>query len=491
MTPRPDTAALLWAAALCAICALTVAATTRRTQRRARHLFHRPAPRSPRWRDWLAAARRAGSPSTPRRQHELRPPVRREEPPRVTPVVSAGPDTEPPRSSGRRTAESREGDRAAAAGLHRVGGRSGTSARESARAAVAVRSGGRKAAAGPGSARTTGAGRVRPAGRDPGGAPTAGAADILAPAAENRDAAGRERSEVASASGRRAGARAKGKPGPEVAGSAGLLVGRTARPWSVEVGCGLGGGVVGVATGSVLPVLGGLAAGPVVRRVLRRRAELAAAERGAAAVSALCGTVAGDLRAGRPPHTALADAVEASGWAGRPELAPAAAALLSATRFGGDVPEALRTAGRRQPGLRGLTAMAACWQVAVDGGAGLAAALDRLAAALRAEADQREDLRAQLAGPRSTAVLLALLPLFGLVLGSGLGADPSAVLLHTPVGLACLAAGAALEWAGLAWTARIIRTAEGGRRSPPGAPRAPRAQPKPVAPAAASERRPL
>jgi tight adherence protein B len=100
--------------------------------------------------------------------------------------------------------------------------------------------------------------------------------------------------------------------------------------------------------------------------------------------------------------------------------------------------------------------------VAVDGGAGLAAALDRVAAALRAEADQREDLRAQLAGPRSTAVLLALLPLFGLVLGTGLGAHPGAVLLHTPAGLACLAAGAALEWAGLAWTARIIRVAEGG-----------------------------
>jgi tight adherence protein B len=84
-----------------------------------------------------------------------------------------------------------------------------------------------------------------------------------------------------------------------------------------------------------------------------------------------------------------------------------------------------------------------------------------VAAALRSEADQREDLRAQLAGPRSTAVLLALLPLFGLVLGTGLGADPAGVLLHTRVGLACLAAGVLLEWAGLAWTARIIRTAEG------------------------------
>ncbi|WP_329134718.1 type II secretion system F family protein [Streptomyces sp. NBC_01476] len=220
--------------------------------------------------------------------------------------------------------------------------------------------------------------------------------------------------------------------------------------------------VLGVATGSPLPVAVGAGGVPLVGRVLRRRAERAAAERGTVAVGALCGTVAGDLRAGRPPHMALADAVESAGWARVPELAGAAGLLVSAARFGGDVPQALRAASRVHEGTRGLTAVAACWQVAVDGGAGLAAALDRVAAALRAEADQRDDLRAQLAGPRSTAVLLALLPLFGLVLGTGLGADPSAVLLHTPLGLCCLLAGAALEWAGLAWTARIIRAAEDG-----------------------------
>jgi tight adherence protein B len=182
----------------------------------------------------------------------------------------------------------------------------------------------------------------------------------------------------------------------------------------------------------------------------------------------LCGTLAGDLRAGRPPHAALAEALDAADWARKPELSSAAALLSSAALFGGDVPRALRTASRLHEGTRGLAAVAACWQVAVDGGAGLAAALDRVAAALRAEADQREDLRAQLAGPRSTAALLALLPLFGVVLGAGLGADPLRVLLHTLPGLACLGAGVALEWGGLAWTARIIRQAEGGRPKAPG-----------------------
>lgn len=219
---------------------------------------------------------------------------------------------------------------------------------------------------------------------------------------------------------------------------------------------------LGVVTRSPLPVLAGAAGWPLAGRALRRRGERAAAERRMAAVAALCGATAADLRTGRPAHTALGDAVESAGWPETPELAEEARLLLSAARFGGDVPEALRAAGRLQEGAEGLVAAAACWQVGMDGGAGLAAALDRVAAALRAEADQRDDLRAQLAGPRSTAVLLALLPVFGLLLGAGLGADPFRVLLHTRAGLFCLAAGGLLEWAGLAWTARIVRRAEHG-----------------------------
>ncbi|WP_322942308.1 type II secretion system F family protein [Actinacidiphila yeochonensis] len=219
------------------------------------------------------------------------------------------------------------------------------------------------------------------------------------------------------------------------------------------------------ATRSPVPLAAGAVAVPLVRSALCRRAERAVAERVSTAVSALCGTVAGDLRAGWPPNSALACALQSGEWSGTPELADVGRLALSAARFGGDVPQALREAARRSPGAHGLRAVAACWQVAVDGGAGLASALDRVAGALRAEADQREDVRAQLAGPRSTAVLLALLPAFGLVLGTGLGAGPVTVLLHTRTGLACLATGALLEWAGLAWTARIARAAEGPRAS--------------------------
>ncbi|MEU7029405.1 type II secretion system F family protein [Streptomyces sp. NPDC046275] len=205
---------------------------------------------------------------------------------------------------------------------------------------------------------------------------------------------------------------------------------------------------------SPLPLLLGAAAVPLVGRRLRAaRARRERTER-ADRVVALCGAVAGELRAGWQPAQALAFAARTTGALGGQE-----AAVLAAARFGGDVPEALRRAARGD-GADGLAGMAACWQVAVDGGAGLAAGLDRLETALRAHRDQRERLRAQLAGAWATVGVLAVLPVAGLGLGAALGARPLWVLLHTPAGLGCLAVGGALEAAGLWWAARIVRGGE-------------------------------
>ncbi|MFC5723532.1 type II secretion system F family protein [Streptomyces gamaensis] len=228
-----------------------------------------------------------------------------------------------------------------------------------------------------------------------------------------------------------------------------------------ELACLPIGGLVALLGGSVLPLLAAAVAVPLVRRWLAARREQREREAREAAVIDLCGTVAGDLRAGRQPGEALAEAPVG-------ELGPHWAAVAAAARFGGDVPQALRGVGRL-PGGEGLCGMAACWQVAVDGGAGLAAGLERVAAALSAERDQREELRAQLAGTRSTALMLAALPVLALLMGAALGAAPLRVLLHTPAGLGCLALGGALEGAGVAWTRRIVRVAEGTDRSAEGA----------------------
>lgn len=228
------------------------------------------------------------------------------------------------------------------------------------------------------------------------------------------------------------------------------LGGRAGHEWW----CLLVGVLLGLLGASVLPVIAGGLAVPLLRRRLRATRARRAAEDRETAVIDLCAAVSGELRAGMPPDRALLTA----GPAG---LGEHGAQLLAAARFGGDIPGALRK-GADLPGADGLRGAAACWHVAADSGAGLAEGLDRVAAALRAERDRRDELRAQLAGPRATAVLLALLPVFGLLLGSAMGAEPLRVLLHSAAGLACLAVGVLLEAAGLAWVAWIVRTAEGG-----------------------------
>ncbi|MFD7959894.1 type II secretion system F family protein [Streptomyces zaomyceticus] len=213
-------------------------------------------------------------------------------------------------------------------------------------------------------------------------------------------------------------------------------------------------GVLALLGESPLPLVAGVVAVPLVRRRMRAAGRRRESEARAERVVALCGAVVGELRAGWQPAQALSFAARETGALGREE-----AAVLAAARFGGDVPEALRRAAG-QDGADGLAGMAACWQVAVDGGAGLAAGLDRLEAALRDHREQRERLRAELAGAWATVAVLAVLPLAGVALGAALGADPLRVLLHTPAGLGCLLVGGALEAAGLWWAARIVRGGE-------------------------------
>ncbi|WP_172385729.1 type II secretion system F family protein [Streptomyces sp. MNP-20] len=237
----------------------------------------------------------------------------------------------------------------------------------------------------------------------------------------------------------------------------------------------VGGLAVAVLGESMVPLVAGAVGVPLTGRLRRAREARRERERRTDAVIALCGALAGEVRAGRQPGEALRTATEGP-TVGRaatraPELTGSGrsvgrglggewAGVLAAARFGGDVPGALREAAR-EPGAEGLLGLAACWRVAVDRGAGLATGLERLEGALRAERDQRSDLRAQLAGARSTAVLLAGLPALGLLMGSALGARPLWVLLHTGAGFGCLLVGGLLEGAGAWWALRIMRKAAG------------------------------
>jgi tight adherence protein B len=160
------------------------------------------------------------------------------------------------------------------------------------------------------------------------------------------------------------------------------------------------------------------------------------------------GALAAELEAGQPPRVALRRA------GGEPSVWPVAHAAID---MDGGVADALGVDAREHGVLRQL---AACWQVGADTGAGLAASVGRLAAAARAAEDVRVDLEGQLAGPRSTARMLAVLPLVGIGFGMMLGSDPLVWLVGTLAGRVCLLTGVLLTALGMWWTGRIAARVE-------------------------------
>lgn len=181
---------------------------------------------------------------------------------------------------------------------------------------------------------------------------------------------------------------------------------------------------------------------PPVPIVARRRR--AAADQ--AAVLEVCDLLAADLAAGRPPEAALA--AGADRW---PPLLP----VVEAMRLGSDVPGAMRRLAVERRGAADLRWVAGAWQVAQHSGHGLAAALERTAAGLRARRRTRRLVDSELASARSTARLVACLPVAVLLMGSGAGSDPWAFLLATPLGWVCGVVGLALVGLGLWWIERL------------------------------------
>lgn len=171
------------------------------------------------------------------------------------------------------------------------------------------------------------------------------------------------------------------------------------------------------------------------------------------AVAEAVGLMAAELRAGVLPQRALAGLVSDFDFLA---LASRAAGL------GGDVSAALRgesaAAGREQ-----LVDLSSAWFVAERSGAPLARVLDRLEVAARDDREVEREVQSGVAPARATGRLMAVLPVVGLLLGSGMGGDPVELLTSTVPGALCLAAGSVCACGGVAW---INHIASAGERSP-------------------------
>lgn len=176
---------------------------------------------------------------------------------------------------------------------------------------------------------------------------------------------------------------------------------------------------------------------------------------GPPSVQVIVTQVAGLLRAGVAPGRAWQSV-------GRvrvdPRGVPDAEDLIALVGTGrplvGGAAAAAAAAARRQ-----VAAIVAACRLAAETGAPLAAVLDVIVGTLVAAARAEQERAAALAGPRSTARVLAWLPGIGAVVGMALGADPVGLLLAGGLGATAPVVGLALVGVGHRWTVRLVARA--------------------------------
>lgn len=207
--------------------------------------------------------------------------------------------------------------------------------------------------------------------------------------------------------------------------------------------------------GPAVAIAAGVAAAVITASVTR-----AAARRHALArdrdLSAALRLLRGELDVGSRPEPAL---LAAASVAGAHQSAFEAGAR--AVRDGTDIVAAMSGGGTSRPAPE-LALIAQAWALAEVTGAPLADVLGRVDDDVQARRAQVRAVASALAGPRSSAALLAALPVLGVVLGTAMGGRPLAVLFASAGGQWLLCAGVMLDVAGLLWTSRLVSSAERG-----------------------------
>ncbi len=190
-----------------------------------------------------------------------------------------------------------------------------------------------------------------------------------------------------------------------------------------------------------------------VTSIHRRRRRLRRQDRNDAGhtLAAALETLAGELRVGAHPVRAFAVAAGESGGA----IGTALRSVAARAGLGADVGAGLRELAGSTSVPAQWERLAVCWQLAADHGLAMAALIRTAHRDIVERQRFTARVDAGLAGARATAVILAGLPLLGILLGELIGAHPVGFLLGGGAGGWLLVVGAALVCLGLAWADRI------------------------------------
>lgn len=226
-----------------------------------------------------------------------------------------------------------------------------------------------------------------------------------------------------------------------------------ARRASLAIGGSLGGALAltwGI-PGVVVSIAAAIAVPRVARRVLARR-RLEQRDR---QIPDAMERVAAALRAGSAPGPAL---VEVAGELEAP-LGEELRGVARGLHRGEPLSAVLDRWARRHDASPAVVLAASALELGAAAGGHVARAVDGVAATLRERRQIEGEVAALATQARTSAWLLAAAPVaFAALVGT---VEPGVVrfLVATPLGLVCLALGAALDGLGLVWMGRIVRGA--------------------------------
>lgn len=144
---------------------------------------------------------------------------------------------------------------------------------------------------------------------------------------------------------------------------------------------------------------------------------------------------------------------------------------LAGTPPAGGITDTLQTAARRARSggsgqavlidapIADLQRLGTLWETSEKHGIPLVRLLEQMRTRIDARQRHRQATSAQLQGPQATAVILALLPLAGILMGTVMGADPLGFLTGGGLGGLLLVVGVSLVAGGFVMTQKILEGA--------------------------------